>query len=727
MAGPARPPERQPPQDDQRDLATTVGDTDVAPASAAPALDVYAAMFDAYPDGLLLVDAAGRIRQANPAASALFGYALSELQGMAVDNLVPAAMRGQHAGHRQGYAHNPRARPMGTQMELTALRRDGTEVMVEIALSPLPSSATPGGDNEGCVVAAVRGIGGYPRVQHALKTARYSEAVARMGRLAVTNREAHALLRALPEVAAKTLAADHAAVHLLLPSLLEFEVAAEHAAPMPQGHRTPNRPDTPPGFVYAARAALIVSDSQRETRFSASRWHSEGGGRSGLGVPLFDHDRVMGVLEVRAQTPRHFDRAEADFLGSLANLLAASLQRARTEEHLSHSQRMESVGQLTGGIAHDFNNLLTVIQGNLQVLGELPAVRADEQAARLVGSAVRASRRGADLTGKLLAFSRRQMLSPGNVDVHSLLESLIELLQRTLDENIRIELDAPDTCPLCQADASQLEATLLNIAINARDAMPSGGVLCFRLRFSSQLVGVLAAELDGGSASPNGYVVIGVSDSGTGMPEAVRQRAFEPFFTTKESGRGTGLGLSTAYGFVKQSRGAIALESTPEVGTTIRIALPAVAEGRSSTGHRRPGLAESSAEAASATSLPSGLRVLLVEDDLEVLEVAVMFLQGLGCVVTAFTQAEPALEAILAGEATDLLMSDVVLGEGMRGTELARRVRSLRPGLPVLLASGYSSEASRRDDADPPDLLAKPYDRETLQRAILAALGRREE
>jgi CheY-like chemotaxis protein len=207
-------------------------------------------------------------------------------------------------------------------------------------------------------------------------------------------------------------------------------------------------------------------------------------------------------------------------------------------------------------------------------------------------------------------------------------------------------------------------------------------------------------------------VVISVSDTGMGMPEAIRQRAFEPFFTTKELGRGTGLGLSTVYGFVKQSHGAIALESAPGIGTTITIALPAapVAAG------------ESAAGTSPNDGLPPGLRVMLVEDDLDVLEVALRFLEGLGCAVAAFTSAEEALRAIEAGEALDLLLSDVVLGAGMRGTELARRVRVLRPGMPVLLASGYSSEAARRDSVDPPDLLAKPYDRDQLSRAIARAL-----
>ena len=314
------------------------------------------------------------------------------------------------------------------------------------------------------------------------------------------------------------------------------------------------------------------------------------------------------------------------------------------------------MGQLTGGIAHDFNNLLTVIQGNLQVLQELPSLQ-DETAPQLVAAATRASMHGAELTDKLLAFSRRQVLQPARVDVAALLHSLADMLRRTLDQRIRISVDAPPSCPPCLADPGRLESALLNIAINARDAMPAGGLLSFRA----------AAAEDG--------VDITITDSGGGMPEAVRKRAFEPFFTTKDKGRGTGLGLSSVYGFVKQSNGSIAIDSEPGCGTTVTLKLPLWREARA---------AAASAGAAAAPLTP-GLRVLMVEDDPEVRRVMHSLLVALRCAVTTSPDAEQALLMLDVDSAVDLLLTDIALGPGMRGTGLARRVQGRDGRIKVLL------------------------------------------
>ena len=356
---------------------------------------------------------------------------------------------------------------MGTQMELVAKRRDGSEVMVEIALSPLRDHGLP------LVVAAIRDIGAYPRVKQALQRARYSEHLAQLGRLAVDARDPQVLLEQVPRIAAAALEVEAAKVCLLEGNRLDFRVVAGLGvlATEDVGACIPNRPDTPPGFVLSQGQPVVVPDLRDERRFAVPQAYIDAGLVSALGVPLSDRGRVIGVLFVRSRLPKRFGDDEVRFLESLSNLLATSLQRAQTEEALSHAQRLESVGQLTGGIAHDFNNLLTVIQGNLQVLEELPALANDGHAQQLVGAAARASKRGAELTGKLLAFARRQVLQPSAVDVNALLDSLADMLRRTLDQHIRIEVDAPP-CPPCLADAGQLESALLNIAINARDAMP---------------------------------------------------------------------------------------------------------------------------------------------------------------------------------------------------------------------------------------------------------------
>jgi CheY-like chemotaxis protein/two-component sensor histidine kinase len=384
------------------------------------------------------------------------------------------------------------------------------------------------------------------------------------------------------------------------------------------------------------------------------------------------------------------------------------------EAQLRQAHKMESVGKLTGGIAHDFNNLLTVIQGSLQMAQE--HARDDANLQELLQAATGASRRAADLTGKLLAFSRRQMLTPSRVEMGELLPSLIDLLRRTLGEKIAIVVEVEAACPPCMVDRVQLESALLNIAINARDAMPDGGELNFSCAgvqgFSA---GTMNAQGLSATEGADSWVCISVTDTGSGMTDAVRDSAFEPFFTTKEAGRGTGLGLSSVYGFVRQSRGSISLESTPGFGTTVTMLLPAY-QGEAT---QPPVLA------AWTRSIPAGLRVLLVEDDAEVRAVAQRFLASLKCVVSAHSSAESAWSELIRGDEFELLLTDIELGPGMKGTEFARRARALRPSLPVLLTSGYSKHLAdeRREEPGRWPLLKKPFSKEELANAAALALS----
>ena len=504
--------------------------TEHAPAGAPPPviedLGVYRSLFSAAADGLLLVDAQGQIVLANPSAAQLLDYAQHELVGLPVDALVPDSIRPRHAAYREAYGQAPRPRPMGTQMELVARRKDGSEVMVEIALSPLQSHGRP------FVVAAIRDIGSYPRVRQALTRARHSEHLAQLGRLAVDERDPQKLLMRVPELAAQALEAEFSSVMLLEPDRRSLRVVSRcgHFASAPLGACLPNDPGTAAGHVLSRGEPLRVDDLSREQRFAVPQADLEAGMASLLAVPLFDRGRMTGVLCVRSRQLAHFGDDETRFLQSLASLLATCLQRAQSEEALNHAQRLESVGQLTGGIAHDFNNLLTVIQGNLQVLEELPALADHAFGQQLVSAATRAARRGAELTSKLLVFSRRQVLQPTAVDVGALLHSLADMLRRTLDQRITISVELPATPAslVVLADPGQLESALLNIATNARDAMPEGGTL----RFSAGAAGVLPAqvrrEIDDPSALDERFLRIAIADSGTGMPEEVKERAFEP-------------------------------------------------------------------------------------------------------------------------------------------------------------------------------------------------------
>jgi PAS domain S-box-containing protein len=667
---------------------------------------VFRTLFAAYPDALIVADAKGAVVLANPAAASLLGYTIDQLTGLSVDALVPDAIRPRHAAYRDAYGHNPRPRPMGTQMELVAKRRDGSEVMVEIALSPLQRHGLP------LVVAAIRDIGAYPRVKQALRRARYSEHLAQLGRLAVDARDPQHLLQHVPAIAAQALQVEMAMVHLLEPNRLDLRLVSGVGLLDAEavGTLVPNRPDTPPGFMLAHGKPSIVDDYRDEQPFSVPRAYLDAGLTSSLSVPLSDRGRTIGALTVSTREAKQFGDDEVRFLESLSNLLATSLQRAQSEEALNHAQRLESVGQLTGGIAHDFNNLLTVIQGNLQVLEELPALAADAYGQQLVGAATRATRRGAELTGKLLAFSRRQVLEPSPVDVSLLLTSLADMLRRTLDQHIRIEVDAPSSVPPVMADPGQLESALLNIAINARDAMPQGGLLRFCAETCSALPSEVRHELDDPSAPDDGFVAISISDTGTGMPDDVKERAFEPFFTTKETGRGTGLGLSTVYGFVKQSKGAIVIDSTPGVGTTLTLYI------RSPWHTAAP--ARDDADVSQV--VPEGLNVLLVEDDVEVRSVVRTFLATMRCKVALAASGEQALLALGSAAPFDLLLTDIALGPGMRGTTLAAQAQQRFPKMAVLLMSGFSAELLHADRDSPAswELLRKPYTRDELARAI---------
>lgn len=686
---------------------------------------VFRSLFIAYPDSLLLVDQAGAIMLANPSAAALLGYAPDELVGLNVDVLVPDSIRPRHASYREAYGRAPRPRPMGTDMELVAKRKDGSEVMVEIALSPLQDQGLP------FVVAAIRDIGAYPRVKQALQRARYSDHLAQLGRLAVDTRDLNVVLEQVPRIAAAGLEVEVAMVLLLESSGLEFRVASAlgNVPGEEIGARIANRPDTPPGFVLSQGRPVVIADYREERRFAVPPGYLEAGLVSALAVPLSDRGRVIGMLSVRSKEAKRFGEEEQRFLESLSNLLATSLQRVQTEEALAHAQRLESVGQLTGGIAHDFNNLLTVIQGNLQVLEELPALAQDAYAQQLVAAAMRASRRGAELTGKLLAFSRRQVLQPDVVDIHALLHSLADMLRRTLDQHIHIAVDTPPGCPPVLADPVQLESALLNIAINARDAMPEGGTLHFRTEAGTSPPPTLSAP----GVEPNAegrFVAISISDTGTGMTDEVKERVFEPFFTTKAAGRGTGLGMSTVYGFVKQSKGAVAVDSRLAAGTTVTLYLPQLEEAGG-----EPAAGSAMAEELADEAIPAGLRVMLVEDDAEVRKVVQTFLLTLGCEVETAANGEEALSAMSKipgvsaqrGEPFDLLLSDIALGAGMRGTQLAAEVQQRFPRIAILLMSGFSSELLDADRSVPQswELLPKPCTRAELARAIARLLAAR--
>jgi PAS domain S-box-containing protein len=358
-------------------------------------------------------------------------------------------------------------------------------------------------------------------------------------------------------------------------------------------------------------------------------------------------------------------------------------ERRMLEEQLAQARKMEAVGQITGGVAHDFNNLLTVVLGNVDML----ARKKEDEARRVrrIDAIRQAAERGRDLTRQLLAFSRRQHLSPVTIDAYSLIRDFVPLLRQAVGEAITVELALSDE-PLCaHVDPTQLETALLNLAVNARDAMPDGGVLSI----------AVAREEDADGA----WVTIVVEDTGVGMSPEVCERVFEPFFTTKEVGKGSGLGLSQVYGFVSQSEGDVELDSAPGEGTTFRLRLP-----RSDQPAQDPRIAPHESVLAAGTE-----KILLVEDDPRVLALTLDLLTGLGYEVRSATNAAEALEVLRSAAEIDLLFTDVVMPGGVSGLSLARTARELRPDLLVLLSSGFLGDGAAISDAEFP-LLDKPYE-----------------
>lgn len=369
-----------------------------------------------------------------------------------------------------------------------------------------------------------------------------------------------------------------------------------------------------------------------------------------------------------------------------------------TRASLVQSQKLQALGELTGGIAHDFNNLMTVVAGSTDLLLAQPDMPPEKRRRYLVAIAETA-KRASTLTSHLLAFSRRRTLRPEVIDLNVRLDALGEMLSRTIGSRIALDLDLRAEHSRVEVDPTELETAVLNAVVNARDAMPDGGSLTVR---------TIGVRRDGAD-----QVQIEISDTGSGMPADVIERAFEPFFTTKPVGQGTGLGLSQIHGFAAQAGGKAEIESETGTGTTLRIVLP-----RSDQPLTVP-----AAEAA-LTPIPQGLRVLLVEDNQQVRDFAENVLQDLGCIVTSAADAQQALNR-LEEEEFDLLFSDVVM-PGMSGVDLAARLQVERPGLPVLLASGYSAQLIG-DAARSYTILPKPYGAGSLSAAISSMLAAQSE
>ena len=623
----------------------------------------YRQILSIAPDAIVALDENLNIAMFNQAAERLFGYNADDAIGRNADALLPARLLGPIKDQVKAFAASGAASmQVATRDRLFARRMSGEEFPAEIYISKLVEH------DRTMFTAIIRDITDRENMVATLRQ---------------TNQTLDAVVQSSP-----------------------FAILAIDAAQrVVTWNRTAERI-----FGLPAREAVGRPFSAVEDRIGAEvaplvRRLLGGETLRDLEVQL----QAKDLLDLRVSgAPLHeFDRR----VGGGICVVEDVTDIKATRRQLEHAQRMEAVGQLTGGLAHDFNNLLAVVIGNLDILQAL--AEEHPEAKEPVDLALKASLGGATLIKQLLAFSRRQALSPKPFDLNALVVSTRELMARTLGEHIEIEMRlAPDLWPAL-ADAAQLESAIANLAINSRDAMPSGGGLTLE-------TGNVTLDDTYASVNPDvsagEYVMLAVSDTGSGIPLELQGRVFEPFFTTKAQGKGSGLGLSMVYGFAKQSRGHVQIYSEVGHGTTIRLYLPRAVEQTRVAPAPAPERSD---------DLQINADILVVEDNADVRKIVCKLLRDLGCRILEANSAAAAVEILQSDRKVDLLFSDVVMPGGMSGIDLVQAARRLRPGMKTLLTTGFA-ESSLRNQAqyvDVGEILSKPYRRQDLARKIRSILG----
>jgi hypothetical protein len=627
---------------------------------------------------MVVVNHEGIIVQVNSQTEELFGYTRGELIGQKVEILVPQAQRQQHQHHRERFRQQPSVRRMGAGLDLYGRRQDGSEFPVEVSLSPVHASGGP------LVLSAIRDVTDRKRAEEQLRRA--YDALERR-----TDRQLWEYQSRLAQIVDSS---QDAIIGGNLDGIITswnrgaediFGYTLEEAIGKPIAMLAPpDRPHEIPGIFEKIRL--------------------------GEGVENFESVRVTkdgGHLNVSISVSPVAD-AEGRIVGASAIARNITAQK-RAEEQLRQAQKMEAVGRLAGGVAHDFNNILGIITGSCELL----LGRLDPAASGLpyVHNIREAAERGASLTRQLLAFSRRQPLQPRLLDLNEGLSEVSKLLRPLLGDDIQVSLLPGPESAIVEADPGQLDQIVLNLAVNSRDAMPQGGKLIletavrdFDEAFAAQHPPMTAGR----------YVMLAVSDNGSGMDAATVSRIFEPFFTTKETGKGTGLGLATVYGIVKQAGGHIWVYSEPGRGTTFRIYLPCA-------DHKLGSAREAEAEAPPPRH--EGTTILLVEDDEAMRSLTRQMLEEHGYRVVEAEDGKSALEQVGTDHEISLTLTDVVM-RGMSGPELVLRLTEAHPEMKILYMSGYTDElvSDRKIDAGI-TLLEKPFTRMSLLKTVHAALG----
>ena len=626
-------------------------------------------VLDTAVDGIILIDARGIVTMFNPACEKLFGYAADEVIGRNVKMLMPEPFRTEHDGYLSNYRTTGDRKIIGIGREVIGQRKDGTTFPMHLSVGE--AQQPDGTVFVGVIHDLTEQKNSAKAIEESANRLRTVLDTAVDGVILIDSRGTISMFNPACEklfgYAADEVIGQN--VKVLMPAPFQ----AEHDGYLENYHRTGERKIIGIGREVVGRR------------------------KDGTTFPM---DLSVGESKIGGQI---------SFVGVIRDLT----ERKRAAEQLVQAQKMEAVGQLSGGIAHDFNNLLTVILGNAEVLGDSLKARPDLET--MVNSIMSAAERGGELTQRLLAFSRRQTLQPTNIDCNRLVARMKELLRRTLRENISVRVETEEGLWPAFADAGQLDSALLNLALNAQDAMPGGGSLTIATQ--NMTLDARYQKLHP-EVPPGDYVMIAITDSGQGMTADVKARVFEPFFTTKEVGKGSGLGLSMVYGFVKQSNGHVSIYSEPGLGTTIRIYLPA------SGGVSQNDMAQMSGEAEAMNGKES---ILVVEDDPFVRAYAVSSLIQLGYRVVAASDGREALGMLADVGQIDMLFTDVVMPNGVNGWELAEQAMLLRPEMKVLLTSGYALETLEAHGRLQPGIavLNKPYRRAQLGKRIRDVLDGR--
>jgi PAS domain S-box-containing protein len=636
-------------------------------------------LLEAIPDAMVAVDGAGTILQVNSQTEQLFGYDRDLLIGQKVEMLVPARHRRHHKQHRDDFAQAPKVRRMGAGLDLYGRRRDGSEFPVEISLSPVLV------ENGALVLSAIRDISDRKRIEQDLRHVneelekRTAEQLGEYrGRLAsIVDSSEDAILS--KDLNGTITSWNKGAERI-------YGYSATEAIGKPMSMLTPkDRSDEVFTILEKIRRGESVEHLQT-VRVTKDGRHL---------------NMSISVSPLRDTS--------GDIAGASVIARDVTAQK-KTEDHLRQAQKMEAVGRLAGGIAHDFNNILGIITSCTELLRDRVDPKAEPSV--YINHIRQATERGASLTRQLLAFSRKSVVQFQILDLHERLKDVSKLLRPLMGDDVEIVIVPKSPSAVIEADPGQLDQIVVNLAVNARDAMPHGGK--FILETSAvHLDETFSAQH--GPMKPGKYVMLAVSDTGSGMDEATQTRIFEPFFTTKELGKGTGLGLATVYGIVQQSGGHIWVYSELGRGTTFKVYFPSA--------EHKIGI-ESKLEVEAALPRPEGTTILLVEDDEIMRSLTRQLLIEQGYRVLEASDGKAALESLASHPGrVDLLLTDVVM-RGMSGPELVTHVSHSHPSVKVVYMSGYTGEliAEREILKTGITLLEKPFTRSALLKTVHESL-----